>query len=227
MFTGIIESVGRIAQIEGNIFMIAHDFVEPFELGESVALSGMCATVIDVPTPPTPPYPNLRQGFGRQAGEEVQSFSVEIMEESRNKTIFGSIAEGDLINLERSAIIGARNSGHFVSGHVDECAEIVKREKIEDFECFRIKISPENRKFIVSKGSIAIDGISLTVSNVSKKSSNSKGSNSTSEFELDKADWCEVSIISHTLSHTTLGQKEVGDSVNIEYDILGKYVLNK
>ena len=186
MFTGIIESIGKVERIEGNIFTISHDFEEAFSLSESVSLSGMCSTVIDV---------------------NEKEFSVEIMEESRKKTIFGTIKAGEKINLERSAIIGARNSGHFVLGHIDECGKIIERKRDKDFELFRIQISSENRKYIVAKGSIAIDGISLTISDLGK-------------------DWLEVSIISHTLKETTLGNKKVGDLVNLEFDILGKYVLN-
>lgn len=186
MFTGIIESVGKVEKIEGNIFTISHDFEEAFTIGESISLSGMCSTVTMI---------------------AKREFAVEIMEESRNKTIFGSIEVGVKINLERSAIIGARNSGHFVLGHVDEQGTVIKREKVSDFELFRIEISPENRKYIVAKGSVAIDGISLTISDLGE-------------------DWFEVSIISHTLAETTLGQKKEKDGVNLEYDILGKYALN-
>lgn len=189
MFTGIVEAVGKVVSVEGNLFTIEHDFEELFELGDSVALSGMCTTIVSIDL-------------------ENRQFVVEVMEESRNKTIFGNIVAGAWINLERSAIIGARNSGHFVLGHVDECGKIIKRERVEDFELFRIGVLPENRKYIVMKGSIAVDGISLTVSNVGP-------------------DWLEISIISHTLNLTTLGKKEATGLVNIEYDILGKYVLNK
>ncbi len=185
MFTGIIEDIGQIKNIKGNLFTISHHFSEPFEVGESVSLSGMCATVLKT---------------------EGQTFTVEIMEESRNRTIFGDAEVKTKINLERSAKIGTRNSGHFVLGHVDQIGEILDRKKVEDFELFRISIFPENEKFIVPKGSIAVDGISLTISNLGKN--------------------CfEVSIISHTLTHTTLGEKQKGDKVNLEFDILGKYIL--
>ncbi len=186
MFTGIVEATGKIKKIEGNIFTISHGFAEKFSIGDSVALSGACMTIV---------------GLGDQ------SFQVEIMEESRNKTIFGGISVNGLVNLERSAIIGARNSGHFVTGHIDECGEIVSRKKVEDFELFRIKISPENRKYIVSKGSVAVDGISFTISSLGE-------------------DFFEISVISHTLKVTNLSEKIVRDGVNLEYDVLGKYVLN-
>ena len=185
MFTGIIEAIGNVQNIEGNIYTIAHPFEEAFQMGQSIALSGMCTTVL------------------RSDKNTVQ---VEIMEESRNKTIFGNIKKGTPINLERSAQIGARNSGHFVLGHIDQVGEIIERKNVEDFVLFRIEVKLENEKYLVHKGSVAVDGISLTVSSIGKQ-------------------WFEVSIISHTLKNTTLGKKQVGDPVNLEFDILGKYAL--
>lgn len=187
MFTGIIESTGIVKSIEENIFSIEHKFKTPFKIGDSIALSGMCTTVIKI---------------------DDNIFTVEIMAESRNCTIFGDIKVGQKINLERPVRMGDRNSGHFVLGHVDEVGRIVQRTREADFELFRIQISSENRKFIVHKGSVAVDGISLTVSKVGD-------------------DWFEVSIISHTLKETTLGLKKVGEGVNIEFDILGKYVVGE
>ncbi len=185
MFTGIIEHTGTIQKIENNLFTISHPYTEPFEIGESIALSGMCTTVIKT---------------------EKNTFTVEVMEESRNKTIFGSIKEGDHINLERAARMGARNSGHFVLGHVDQVGTITERKTTSDYELFQIKINPENEKYMVPKGSIAVDGISLTISKVVPQG-------------------FEVSIISHTLKITTLGKKKSGDKVSLEFDILGKYVI--
>ncbi|MDH3325000.1 MAG: riboflavin synthase, partial [Candidatus Peregrinibacteria bacterium] len=187
MFTGIIEATGKITKIEENLFTISHPFEKPFELGESIAISGMCTTVIS---------------------SNKTSFTVEVMKESRNRTVFGSVQAGEKVNLERSAVIGSRNSGHFVLGHVDEVGEIISRKTVDDYELFRIKISPANSDLIVFKGSISVNGISLTISNLA-------------------TDWFEISIISHTLEVTDLGDKRTGDMVNLEYDILGKYVLRK
>jgi riboflavin synthase len=193
MFTGIVEAIGKITAVEKNIFTIEHPFKEPFALGDSVSLSGMCSTVIR---------------------SDKKHFSVEIMEESRSRTIFGSVGVGENINLERAAQIGARNSGHFVLGHIDELGVVLQRKSIADFECFRIGIATENRKLVVPKGSITLDGISLTISDLSP-------------MNTGKNSWFEVSIISHTLGETTLREKTVGTSVNLEYDILGKYILNQ
>ena len=185
MFTGIIEDLGKIIKIEEAKFTIAYKSCEILTLGESISLSGMCSTVI---------------AFNEQ------EFQVEIMKESRNRTIFKNAKIGDLINLERAAKIGDRNSGHFVLGHIDTTGEIIAREKKSDFGLFRIKISRDFADLIVFKGSIAVDGISLTISDLGE-------------------DWFEVSIISHTLKYTNLGQKNIKNLVNLEFDILGKYIL--
>jgi len=120
--------------------------------------------------------------------------------------VFGDSAEGDAVNLERSARIGERNSGHNVTGHIDQVGEILKLEKMSDYWIFRIGIKKENEKLIVEKGSVAVEGISLTVS---------------AEYEQ----WFEVSILPYTMDETNLHAKNVGDYVNIEFDILGKYLL--
>ena len=185
MFTGIIEAIGKIKKIDNNLFTISHPFEEAFAIGDSIGLSGMCTTVIKT---------------------KENTFTVEVMGESRKLTIFGNIKVGNTINLERPAQIGARNSGHFVLGHVDQVGKIIDRKNIEDFVLFRIAISPENQKLVVFKGSVAVDGISLTVSSIGEN-------------------YFEVSLISHTLIHTTLGKKQAGDFVNLEFDILGKYIL--
>ncbi len=197
MFTGIVETLGKIKKIEGNLFTISHDFGEQFSVGDSIALSGMCTTVLK---------------------SDKESFVVEIMAESRRRTTFGSAVEEDFVNLERPAQIGARNSGHFVTGHIDETGEILEKEKEGDYWRFRISVSEKNAPLIVEKGSIAVDGTSMTISQVS--SSNSKQS-----IKSGVRTWLEVCVISHTLEHTLFGKKSVGDRVNLEYDILGKYVL--
>lgn len=185
MFTGIIEGSGKIKSIEQNIYTILHPFNASFEIGESVALSGMCTTVLT---------------------STDDQFTVEVIDESRRCTNFDTVKVGDKLNLERSAMIGQRNSGHNVQGHVDETGEIVGIKKQGDYWCVRTKVSQKNTKLIVLKGSIALNGVSLTVSGV--------GDN-----------WFEVSIISHTWEETNISELEKGDLVNIEYDITGKYIL--
>lgn len=198
MFTGIIEQVGTIQKIESNRFTISHKFNEPLEIGESVALSGACMTVLQA---------------------DDQTFEIEMMEESRGRTVFTKSQEGDLVNLERSARIGERNSGHNVTGHIDQVGEILAIEKKSDFWLIRISVLPQNEKLIVEKGSIAVEGISLTVSKVSPspQSSPARGE--------EVLHWFEVSILPYTWNETNLHTKKEGDEVNLEFDILGKYIL--
>lgn len=185
MFTGIVEQVGTIKSIKNkNLFTLTHHFPQSLSLGESIAVSGACMTVTDFTD---------------------RTFSFQAMAESREKTLLGIYQVGDRVNLERSAILGARNSGHFVTGHIDEVGEIMDLKRKDDFWNFRVKIDPRHRPLVVLKGSIALEGISLTILGVDPE-------------------WIEVGIISHTWENTNLSSKKKGDKLNIEYDILGKYV---
>jgi riboflavin synthase len=190
MFTGIVEQTGIIQNIEGNRFTVSHLFDEPLEKGASIAVSGACMTV-------------LRMG--------KKTFEIEMMEESRKRTVFQKIRTEDVVNLERSARIGQRNSGHHVTGHIDQTGNILSLKKMSDFWVFRISVNPKNEKLIVEKGSIAVDGISLTVSSVS-------------EPRAEKP-YFEVSILPYTWNETNLHTKKIGDQVNLEFDILGKYIM--
>ena len=187
MFTGIVEATGAVKSIDGNKFTIAHPFGEEFSVGESIALSGMCSTVL-------------------VASDD--EFVVEIMAESRRRTTFGSCSMGDKINLERSAQIGARNSGHFVTGHIDEVGKIISIVRDGDAWRFRISFNAKNAALVVEKGSVGIDGCSMTVADCGN-------------------DWLEVCVISHTFAETLFGVRKVGDGVNLEFDILGKYILRQ
>ena len=187
MFTGIIEDLGNIEYIEENKFTFTHSFGEIFSVGESIALSGMCSTVLIA---------------------DEKSFTVEIMLESRRRTTFGTAFVGDKINLERSVQIGARNSGHSVTGHIDEVGKISSITRDGDAWRFRIKFSQKNAALVVEKGSIGIDGCSMTVATCGD-------------------DWLEVCVISHTFVETLFGIKKEGDGVNLEFDILGKYLLRQ
>jgi riboflavin synthase len=188
MFTGIITSLGILKKIDGHTFTFSHNFDEALELGESVAVNGMCVTVTE---------------------HGADFFTADIIEESRRLTVFGDVKIGTKINLERSAQIGDRNSGHHVSGHIDETGKISLVEKKSDFWLVRINFSEKNWSLVIHKGSIAIDGISLTISAVSEDA---------------KDPWLEVSIIPHTWEHTNLSSKKNKDPVNLEFDQLGKYV---
>lgn len=192
MFTGIIEQVGKIKSIEGNHFVISHAYDEPFALGESVALNGMCATVVE---------------------SSQTTLTVDIIFESRQLTNFGAAKIGDEINLERAAKIGQRNSGHNVTGHIDTLGALLIVKEVEDFWLLRVSVPAEFRPLLVHKGSVALDGISLTISAVS---------------ELNESEaWFEVSIIPHTWKQTNLKNRGQYNTVNVEFDILGKYALNQ
>jgi len=188
MFTGIIEELGNVQVVqtlkEGAELAIAASWCSELTIGESVAINGVCLTVID---------------------RNAQQFRVQAGFETLRRTNLGSLHVGDYVNLERALRVGDRLGGHFVSGHVDTVAEISARTCHGDFELFEFQIAPEWTRQMVPKGSIAIDGISLTLVEVA-----------TERFS--------VMLIPHTLAVTTLGIKHVGAVVNVETDLLAKYV---
>ncbi len=188
MFTGIIEEVGEIAQTQRRgmavFFGIRASFAKELKEGDSVCVNGACLTVVAVQPP---------------------LFWVEAVEETLARTNLGFLKPGDKVNLERALSVAGRFGGHFVQGHVDGTgviAQIVPRLRSK---VMRIHTPKELMQYIVPKGSIAVDGVSLTVVDVG-------------------ADWFTVSLIPFTLEHTTLGLRKVGDVVNLEVDILAKYV---
>lgn len=189
MFTGIIEGLGKLVEKRpsggGMIFGLeaAFDLPDPQE-GESIAVNGACLTARDI------------QG---------RKFYVDISPESLSRTTLGKLAAGDTVNLERALRLSDRLGGHMVSGHVDALAEVVERRRLGDFTLFMFSLPTSLAKYVIEKGSIAVNGISLTVNQCWD-------------------DRFSVSIIPHTLSVTTLGRLNNGDKVNIEVDIIGKYV---
>lgn len=189
MFTGLVEALGRVHAVEpdgagGATLAIAAPFTAELTLGESVAANGCCLTVVD-----------RAAGVCRfQAGPETLA-----------RTNLGSLRPGDPINLERSLRFGDRLGGHLVTGHVDAVGSVAARRKEGDWE-FAWFVGPESLlRQVVPKGSIAVDGVSLTVVDV-------------------RPDRFSVMLIPHTLSVTTLGAKGVGAAVNLETDLIGKYV---
>lgn len=189
MFTGIIQGQGRIIEKRssggGMVFVIESDFdLDDPEEGESIAVNGVCLTAKDI--------------AGRR-------FSVDVSPESLSRTNLGQMATGSTGNLERALRLSDRLGGHMVSGHVDGVALVVDRRPEGDFVRFVFSLPGELAKYIIEKGSIAVDGISLTVNQCDDKT-------------------FSVAIIPHTLEVTTLGALQKGDSVNIEVDLIGKYV---
>ena len=189
MFTGIIEAVGTIQDIKreeekARMVIETGPTFSGFEPGESIAVNGVCLTAI-------------------QAGHT--SFAVDLSTETLNRTGFRRVENQTQVNLERSLTPSKKISGHFVSGHIDQVGTIIGIEHKTGEVLFRFQHPPELTPFIIEKGSIAVDGISLTVFNC-------------------KENQFSVSIIPFTLEHTNLKTRKTGDAVNIECDMIGKYV---
>ena len=189
MFTGLIEQVGELSGTtsrgNGSVLTLSHaPWESPLELGESVAVQGACLTVTSV-------------GTG--------SFTADVLNETLQRTSLGHLASGAAVNLERALRVGDRFGGHMVSGHVDGCGQLAAVTRVGDDYLFRITCREAISEEIVSKGSIALDGISLTIAN-------------------EAPGWFEVAVIPHTWAHTSLSSRKPGNPMNLETDILGKYV---
>lgn len=189
MFTGIIEETGMVQRIEksaksARLHIHASKVLEDARVGDSIAANGVCLTVTT---------------------KDKNIFTADVMNETLNRTSLRQLCHGSRVNLERAMPANGRFGGHMVSGHIDGTGVIHRIEKEGNAVWYIIRASAEILHYIVEKGSIAIDGISLTVAGVSND-----------EFQ--------VSVIPHTVSQTTLGQSKVGDRVNLENDVIGKYI---
>jgi riboflavin synthase len=189
MFTGIVEELGRVAAIEPQPDAIRITIEGPLAVsdanrGDSISVNGVCLTAIEL---------------------EGDTFTADVMRETLNRTALGSLNVGDPVNLERAMNAATRFGGHVVQGHVDGVGEIISREPSDNWEWVRVEIPVELSKYVVLKGSITIDGVSLTVNELSDT-------------------FVGVSLIPETLRLTTLGSKRVGDKVNIEVDIMAKHI---
>lgn len=192
MFTGLVEGTGRIADLKPDgetALRVSIEVPESMsgqcELGESVAINGCCLTVVEF----------TDRVWSFQAGSETLS-----------RTNLGRLQSGDQVNLERSLRADARLGGHFVQGHVDATATVVKIDREGEWVHMRFRADAGLTRLMIPKGSVAIDGVSLTLVDVTE-----------TEFS--------IALIPHTLTVTTLGIRQVGDTVNIEADMLGKYVV--
>jgi len=185
MFTGIIEEVGRVTSARGGSLVIAASRVlQGMEPGSSIAVNGACLTVTDF---------------------NANSFSVDIMPETSERTNLGQLSAGDEVNLEQPLALGKRLGGHLVQGHVDATGKVTSVIRDGEAVLIRFEAPYEVMRYVVEKGFIAVDGASLTVVNKDDSS-------------------FQVSIVSYTREHTTLGNRQVGDTVNLEVDIIAKYV---
>jgi riboflavin synthase len=201
MFTGIVEELGRVRELDlrgdsARLTIDCHTVVADAALGDSIAVDGCCLTVTAC---------------------DGDSFTADVMRESLSRTTLGGLVPGTRVNLERAVPAGGRLGGHVVQGHVDGVATIVARTHSEHWDEVRVAVPAALARYVALKGSIALDGVSLTVSAVGAL-------DRTGVSADDGADTLTVSLIPTTLAHTTLGRKEVGDSLNVETDVLAKYV---
>ncbi|PKB73844.1 MAG: riboflavin synthase [SAR202 cluster bacterium Io17-Chloro-G8] len=185
MFTGIVEEVGVVAKISDNgMTVLATKVTEDLKLGDSIAVNGTCLTAVS---------------FDRT------EFSVDLSPETVRRTSLGRLSVGGPVNLERALLASDRMGGHIVQGHVDGTGRIMSTKRNGDSTIFRIRVPKRLNRYIVEKGFVAVDGISLTVVKIGASS-----------FTL--------AVIPYTLKNTNLGALSVGDRVNLEADILAKYV---
>ncbi len=189
MFSGIVEALGSIAEIVSEppgvrLIVREEKIAAETAVADSISVNGCCLTVVDV----------KGDTVAFQAGPETLV-----------RTNLGDLKEGSPVNLERALKVGDRLGGHFVSGHIDGTGELIERKDEGDWSSFRFGLSRDLSRQMASKGSIAIDGVSLTIVD-------------------SEPDWFSVALIPFTLDVTTLGPMKVGDKVNLETDILAKYV---
>ncbi|MCH1624809.1 riboflavin synthase [Fredinandcohnia quinoae] len=189
MFTGIIEEIGKIKSMSGSTDSIemsitAKEILKDVRLGDSIAVNGVCLTVTSYTS---------------------EGFTVDVMPETVRTTSLQTLSRNSSVNLERAMSAKGRFGGHFVSGHVDGIGSIVKKDRYQNAIYYEIEVPKVLHKYMIMKGSIAVDGTSLTI------------------FKLTDHTFT-ISLIPHTLTETILSEKGVGDIVNIECDLLGKYI---
>jgi len=185
VFTGIIEEVGSATSVQPKSLTIeAGEVIQGMKAGDSININGACLTV---------------------TGFDANSFSVDIMPETIKRTNLGLLRVGDKVNLERALALGGRLGGHLVQGHIDDTGKVASITREGETMVVKFEALPEVMRYVVEKGFIAVDGISLTVV--------ARDSNS-----------FEVSVVDYTRRHTNLGDRRAGDTVNLEVDIIAKYV---
>ncbi len=189
MFTGIIEEVGKIERIQNGshsavLHIQAQKILDDLKIGDSVAVNGVCLTVTSF---------------------RKQGFTADVMHETLNRSALALLQTGSRVNLERAMPVDGRFGGHIVAGHVDGMGKVMRIEQDDNAVWYTVQAAESVMKYIVEKGSIAIDGISLTVAKV-------------------ETAYFSISAIPHTVRETTLKERRIGDAVNLETDIIGKYV---
>ncbi len=189
MFTGIVEELAQVKTIEiknqGIRYTIsANTVIDDLKIGDSISVNGVCLTVI---------------------GQKQNTFSMDVIEESLDKSNLGSIQENDFVNLERAMKISDRFGGHIVQGHVETQGVITEKKIIEDEARISVGLDSEWVRYCIPKGSITLDGVSLTIASIN-------------------SNIIEIALIPHTIENTTLGLKDKSDTLNVETDIIGKYI---
>lgn len=196
MFTGIVEELGEVRDLargpeSARLTVRGPSVVADATHGASISVNGVCLTVV---------------------AHDGEQFTVDVMAETLRRSSLGALREGDPVNLERAMAADGRFGGHIVQGHVDGTGRILARTPGDNWETVRIDLPGTLERYVVEKGSITVDGVSLTVSGLGREGSG------------PDAAWFEVSLIPTTLQLTTLGHKQPGDPVNLEVDVLAKYV---
>ncbi len=192
MFTGIVEEIGEVLDVRESADVVVftvrgRTVTTDARHGDSIAVNGVCLTVVD------------------PDGSTDGTFTVELVPETLKRSSLSAVTAGARVNLERAVPVGGRLGGHIVQGHVDGVATVLSRTPGERTDEVRFSLAPDLARYVVEKGSITVDGVSLTVAGVSE-------------------DTFTVALIPTTLSHTTLGSREPGDTVNLEVDVVAKYV---
>ena len=185
MFTGIVEEIGIVKSVQSKVITIeANKIFDDLHLGDSVAVNGTCLTV---------------------SSFDNKIFNADVTQETLNRTNLGSLKNGSRVNLERAMTLSGRFGGHIVSGHIDGVGSIKSMKKDDNAIILTIEVPRQLMKYIVEKGSVAVDGISLTVASLTDNT-------------------FSIAVIPHTLKETVLYYKKEDDKVNIENDVIGKYV---
>lgn len=189
MFTGIVEEIGTVLEFSKNnknalIVVKCEKILEDIKIGDSISINGVCQTVTDF---------------------NEKSFTTQISYETLNVTNFSTLSKGQYVNLERALTLSSRIGGHLVSGHIDGLAQVKNIQKSSDFYNIKFEVKKDFSKYVAKKGSVTLNGISLTVATIESN-----------EFS--------VAVIPHTFENTTFKELKIGDFVNLEVDILAKYV---
>jgi len=189
MFTGIVEELAQIRSIKprkkGIRYSISADVVmDDIKIGDSISVNGVCLTIVET---------------------KKKYFCMDLVEETLNKSNLGELMEGDVVNLERAMKATDRFGGHIVQGHVETVGVILEKQKQGEEAILSVGLNPEWLRYCIPKGSITLDGVSLTIAKIN-------------------GNIIEVALIPHTLDNTTLGVKDKSDTLNIETDIIGKYI---